>query len=380
MYQSKIISYLFFFLFVLPFVIGQNSIPRNIEVHARVIEQLKGSIRSVPNLKLNLIGLGEYTTDGAGGFDFIAPVYEFNRYDLQLNIEVKIDDYEIISPYNGIIQLDTSGSQMVVEILVIGENLDEEYRDQIEKLSKKLLKSEQKNNLSLRRINAMNDSMLKSINRNEKKKTEMENVIARLLEKSQTEEFEKKTLAYDLLKAQRELTEMGVFMKAKDNELFIAMEERYLRQQNYYKAISADLKDFLIHAKDVHDLLQYLEKYFRPGQYRNYTSTYNGTLKAYNGILEKINENYLDYVRGVRRYWGSPLIAKQVEDTFQILFDQVHYPLFEPSINEINGYIRQNKKRKAIKAAHSTFHELNPLILNLEKSVNKTLTILEQEM
>ena len=355
---------------------AQESQLQSIDLHISVIEQLKGAVKRVGNATLDLIGLGEYTTDANGDCELSAPIKDFNRYDSQLDIQVKVRDYDVISPYRGIMQVEISVPETEMDIMVIGRDVEQEYRDQINTLIKKLEVTEKKNSLSLKRMNAMNNSLLASMKQNEMQKTTLENTIENLNEKVISESAENQSLLEDLQRAKSEMNALRLSLQTKEDELFVALEERYLRQQNYHKAISADLNDFLIHVKDVHDLLQNLDKYFRPGQYPDYSKTYNSTLTAYNNILEKINENHPDYIHGIERYWGSPLIIEQLEDTFGMLFDQLHHPKLKPAINEINGHIRKNKPRKATKLAHEVFHDLNPLILNLEKSVNRSLDML----
>lgn len=349
---------------------------RVIDLNLTVLEQLKGTVRSVANTRLNLTGIGEYITDEDGSCAFEAPISEVNRYDPSIDIKVTIRNYEVIRPYNGVIQIDTSHAHYDLEILVIGEDLDAKYKDQIKALNKRLRRSERENSLSLKRMNAMNDSLLLTMQESQAQRAELESTIEELTKLAESEASEKESVKSDLERALSEMDKLRNSLQNKEEELYLALEERYLRQQNYQKAISADLKDFLIHIKDVHDLLQNLDHYFKRGQYPDYTASYNSALTAYNGIFEKINENYLDYLEGIDRYWQSPLIRNQLEDTFDILFDQVHHPKLKPAIMEVNGYIRQNKQGKASKVAHEAFHDLNSLILNLEKSVNRSLGML----
>ncbi len=354
-------------------VSGQDLDIKTIAVQARVLEQLKGNIRSVANAKLHMIGLGPYNTDEEGRFAFEAPMQEFNRNETHLVLEVKVQGYDIVKPYKGIVQLDTAQSKVYMEILVIGRDLEEEYREELASLARKLKRTEKKNALSLIRMNSMNDSLVASVQQNEKQKNLLRVEITALEKKVATEASEKEKFVESLNKTKKRLDELERSLERKNDELYIALEEQYLRQQNYQKAISADLKDYLLYTKDVHDMLQHLDRYFKPGKYPNYVTTYNNTLGAYNEIFQKLNSNYLNYVKGVERYWKAPLLTQQVKDTFEILLDQLHHPKLKPAIQEINGNIRKNKSRKATKVAHEAFHDMNSLIINLEKSVNRLL-------
>ena len=375
--NSKYFLSTIFLLILVIYLPAQPDVIRSIAVEARVLEQLKGNIRSVPNAKLNMVGLGEYATDENGRFSFEAPIRDYNRRQASVVIEIRVNDYDIIRPYQGKVQLDTSSTRFNIEILVMGRDIEEDYRHQLTALSKKLNVTQRKNALSIKRMNAMNNSLLVSLEKDALQKAELENVITDLKEKAESEAAQKEAFAEDLTRAQKQMDQLRESLEAKEDELYIALEEKYLRQQNYQKAITADLEEYLLYVKDVHDLLQNLDRYFKSGKYPNYANTYNSTLKAYNDIFIKINKNYRDYVQGVKRYWEAPLLARQVEDTFEILLDQVHHPKLKPAISEVNSYIRKNKSGKATKVAHDAFHDLNPLILNLEKAVDRLLSKLE---
>jgi len=362
------------FTFFVSSAAAQESVSKSIGVDARVLEQLKGTIRSVPNAELNMIGIGEYKTDDDGRCQFEAPVYDYNRNEAYVVIEVKIKDYDVIRPFEGMIQLDTAEARVSMEILVMGRDIEEEYKTQISQLTKKLKSTQRKNSLSVKRMNAMNDSLLVTMQRSAEQKNAFQKSIDELAIKAESEAAQKEAFAEDLARAQKQLEQLEESLRQKEGELYIALEEKYLRQQNIQKAITADLKDYLLRTKDVHDLLQNLDRYFKRGKYPNYTATYNENIAAYNAIFTKINDNYLNYVEGIQRYWDAPLLTREVEDTFEILLDQVHNPKLKPAIMEVNGYIRQNKSGKATKVAHEAFHDLNPLILNLEKAVDRMLS------
>ncbi len=342
-----------------------------LSVQARVLEQLKGNIKSVPNANLKMVGLGDYATDSEGRFAFQISMEELLEFDNQMVIKIVLPDYEIIRPYQGKVQLDTSSSEVYLDILVMGRDIEEEYREKLTELSNKLRITERKNSISLKRISAMNDSLVIALQEDAEQQIELKKSIEKLKERADQEADQKSKIVAELENAQLQMQRLNSSLKNKEDELFIALEEKYLRQQKYQKSISSDLKNYLINVKDVQDILQNLDNYFKPAKYPNYTSTYNRTLQSYNNIFIKINDNHLDYIQGVNRYWENGLLADQVQETFEMLFDQVHHPILKPAIGEVNNHIRKNKSGKASKVGHKAFHDLNPLIINLEKAVNR---------
>ena len=344
-----------------------------VSVQARVLEQLKGNIKSVPNTSLKMIGIGDYSTNEEGRFAFQIPMDELSQFDNEMVIKIVLPDYEIIKPFEGKVQLDTSKSEVFLDILVMGRDIEEEYKKKLTELGNKLRTTQKKNSISLKKMSAMNDSLLQALERDAKQQVALEQSIEELEAKVAKESDEKSKYASELRDAIDQMQSLNNALAKKENELYVALEEKYLRQQKYQKSISGDLNEYLIQVKDVQDLLQNLDNYFKPGKYPNYRSTYNSTLASYNEIFLEINRKRSDYLEGINRYWGNELLADQVEETFDILFDQVHNPLLKPTINEVNSNLKYNKFRKAAKLAHQTFHDLNPLIINLEKAVNRLI-------
>jgi hypothetical protein len=344
-----------------------------VSVQARVLEQLKGNIKSVPNTSLKMIGIGDYSTNEEGRFAFQIPMDELSQFDNEMVIKIVLPDYEIIKPFEGKVQLDTSKSEVFLDILVMGRDIEEEYKKKLTELGNKLRTTQKKNSISLKKMSAMNDSLLQALEKDAKQQVALEQSIEELEAKVAKESDEKSKYASELRDAIDQMQSLNNALAKKENELYVALEEKYLRQQKYQKSISGDLNEYLIQVKDVQDLLQNLDNYFKPGKYPNYTSTYNSTLKAYNQIFQEINEKHSDYIEGVNRYWEDELLVEQVEETFDMVFDQVHHPLLKPAINEVNILIRKNRSGKASKVAHEAFHNLNPYIINLEKAVNRLI-------
>ncbi|GEM_PF-5258939 len=348
-----------------------------IQVQGNIMEQTGGKTVAVGDTNLKIVGVGDFKTTGQGAFAFKLPILEFNRFDAEVAVKLKIANYEILRPLDGIFLVDTLDYDMIWDVLVIGKGADTNYRKQVTKLNKRLNKLKGENTLSQKRLNAMNDSLLNNIQRNEAQRAQLENTIADLETNLQSAESGNEALNAQLVAAQEALNSQQAQVDDLQIQLADAMEEKYLRQQQIYRAISADLKDYLIRTKDVHELVQNVGEYFPSSNNPEFSTTFNNTLKAYNGITGKINEEHKNYIQGVRNYWNNPQLAHQVEQTFEVLFHQLHYPKLQPAVSEIIGYIRINKKKKAMKLGHETFHNLNALIINLEKMIDKSLAALE---
>lgn len=359
------------------FLFAQFDTVHVVQIQGRLVEQLEGKLAGVPNTTLNVAGVGDVKTNGKGDFSFEFPFLAYNRFDSQVEVKLKIANYDILRPLDGGLLVDTLDYNMTLEVLVIGKNADAVYRKQVNKLNKRLSKLQGENSLSIRRLNVMNDSLLSNIQKSEVQRATLENTIVDLEKNLEDATSGNEELKMQLTLARETLNDQQVQVEDLQNQLEVALEEKFRRQQQFYRAISADLKDFLIRTKDVHQMIQNVGEYFPSSNNPDFVTTFNNTLKAYNGILEKINEEHKNYIQGVNQYWGNPILTNQVEQTFEVLFHQLHYPKLQPAMSEIVGFIRIDKKKKAMKAGHETFHDLNALIINLEKMIDKTLTALE---
>lgn len=377
MIKFKKLPLSFIFNFCLFSLFAQYDTIHTIQVQGNVMEQAEGKTIAVGNTNLKVVGVGEVKTNGKGSFVFTLPILAYNRFDKEVAVKLTIDNYEILRPLDGVFLVDTLDYEMIVDILVIGKNANTDYRKQVTLLNKRLNKLGRDNTLSQKRLNAMNDSLLNNIQRNEAERVQLENVIADLETNLATAVSGSEILTTQLSTAQAALNSQQAQVADLQIQLADAMEEKYLRQQQYYRAISADLKDYLIRTKDVQELIHHVGEYFPSSNNPEFSTTFNNTLKAYNGITEKINEEHKNYIQGVRNYWQNPQLAYQVDQTFEVLFHQLHYPKLQPAVSEIIGYIRLNKKKKAMKLGHETFHNLNALIINLEKMIDKSLVALE---
>lgn len=375
--QIKALSFLFFLFCPLMGLFAQYDTLKLVDIDGRILEQLNGSVQHLPNTKIRVKGVGKFTTDETGVFKFKMPIYDFNRFDEQIEVEISVDGYEIISPIDGIIEMDTSDYQMTLDIMVIGDELSVEYRKQLANLDKRLRKLKADNAMSIGRMNALNDSLLNNIKRGEYQRQELENTIANLNNDLENAAAGNEALKIQLEEKQTALTNLAEQITDLNQKVMEARQEKYLRQEKHLRAITADLKDYLIRTKDVHELLEHVEEYFPARGNPDYVKSYNSSLTEYNRILAKLNEEQKTYIQNVSSYWSAPAVAAQLDETFQILFNQLHFPKLQPALSEVNSYLRKRKAKKADQVAHAAFHDMYPIILNLEKSINKTLMMLK---
>jgi len=367
------------FLLLLPItaIFAQYDTLKLVDIDGRILEQLNGSVQQLPNTKLRVKGVGKFTTDETGVFAFKMPILDFHRFDTQIEIQISIEGYDIISPLDGIIEIDTADYQMTLDLMVAGDDLSTEYRQQLANLDSRLRRLKSENAMSVGRLNALNDSLLNNIKRGEYQRQELENTIANLNNDLANAAAGNDALKIQLEEKQSALMALSEQITDLNQKVVEARQEKYLRQEKHLRAITADLKDYLIRAKDVHELLEHVEEYFPARGNPEYVKSYNTSLTEYNRILAKLNEEQKGYIQNVGSYWSAPAVAAQLDETFQILFNQLHFPKLQPALSEVNSYLRKRKAKKADQVAHAAFHDMYPVILNLEKSINKTTMMLK---
>ncbi len=367
------------FLLLLPItaIFAQYDTLKLVDIDGRILEQLNGRVQHLPNTKLRVKGVGKFVTDETGVFAFKMPILDFNRFDTQIEIQISVEGYDIISPLDGIIEIDTADYQMTLDLMVVGDDLSTEYRQQLANLDSRLRRLKSENAMSVGRLNALNDSLLNNIKRGEYQRQELENTIANLNNDLANAAAGNDAMKIQLEEKQSALMALSEQITDLNQKVMEARQEKYLRQEKHLRAITADLKDYLIRAKDVHELLEHVEEYFPARGNPEYVKSYNTSLTEYNRILAKLNEEQKGYIQNVGSYWSAPAVAAQLEETFQILFNQLHFPKLQPALSEVNSYLRKRKAKKADQVAHAAFHDMYPVILNLEKSINKTTMMLK---
>lgn len=367
------------FLLLLPItaIFAQYDTLKVVDIDGRILEQLNGSVQHLAKTKLRVKGVGKFATDETGAFSFKMPIFDFNRFDTQIEVQISVEGYDIISPLDGIIEVDTADYQMTLDLVVVGDDLSTEYRQQLTKLDSRLRRLKSDNAMSVGRLNALNDSLLNNIKRGEYQRQELENTINNLNNDLANAAAGNDALKIQLEEKQSALVTLSEQITDLNQKVMEARQEKYLRQEKHLRAITADLKDYLIRAKDVHELLEHVEEYFPARGNPEYVKSYNTSLTEYNRILAKLNEEQKGYIQNVGSYWSAPAVAAQLDETFQILFNQLHFPKLQPALSEVNSYLRKRKAKKADQVAHAAFHDMYPIILNLEKSINKTTRMLK---
>ncbi len=352
---------LFFCLaFVIP-LSGVAQVLDAIDVHINIREKTADQTEALAEAKLEISDVGQVQTDKDGSYSFTYPVR--NEVDPVIAISLLSDKHKMLKPIDGSVQLDATKEEMFIEFLVV--NMNEEnpaFKRRIADLEKKMTRLKSKNSLTLRQLNALNSTLIDTILYFEANREALENQIADYETLTEDQRAEIETLRSSVGNLEAQVDQLTI-------ELENALEEKYLRQNEYFKNISSNLLAYLRKAKDLRDHLPFIADYYNSSGYENFGKDIEG----YNKIWEEIDNNRLSYLEGVGRYWEAKKVENELAEVFSFLVKGIHQNQILSVINEINQELHKRKPRKAQKIATFSHEDMTVNIRALEKQINRTL-------
>ena len=365
--RSQIISLL---LLLLP-LFSYAQVLDYIDVHLKILEKVGDQTQALPNVKLNISDQGPVQTDENGSHSFSYPVR--NNLDPQLNISLISEEHKTLKPLDGSVILDPTREEMMIEFLVINvEQESPEFLKRIKDLERKMARLKAKNQLTKRQLNALNRTLLDTILHFETRIDRLNQNIDSLenINEEQQQQIAAKNQENESLKQQVAQLEETVNQLTADLE--VAMEERYLRQNEYFKTISTNLNEYVQRIKDLRDMLGHIREYFKFGQ--GFTEIYDGVVNRYNDAYTTLNTENESYLEGVENYWENRKLSNELEGTFKYLIEGVHARQVYPLMTNIQLEIAKERPKKAQNLAKESREDMIVNIRKLEKDVNRILT------
>jgi polyhydroxyalkanoate synthesis regulator phasin len=340
-----------------------------IDIHVNIKEKIAGEVKALPNAKLLISDVGEVNTDNQGSYDFIYPVR--NAVDPAISISLLSENHKMLKPIDGTIELDPSRQEMYIDFLVVNmESESPEFKKRIAELEKRVAKLQSKNALTKQQLNALNSTLLDTILFFEANRKQLESQIASLEDLTEEQKAEISTLHNQVQILEGQVDNLTI-------ELEQALEERYLRQNQYFKDVSACLLNYLRKTKDLRDHLPFIKSYFNsPGGFQSFDED----IRAYNKIYEEFDGNHLSYLEGIERYWENPKIGGEIEEVFDFLSKGIHQAQVLNVMRDINGQLHKQNPGKAQKIASLAYEDLSVNVQALEKKINRALTQLRKNI
>lgn len=333
------------------------------ELHGRVIEVTNGQAKGVPNLTVSLSDKYSYDiTDPNGNFKLVFPPdRDF------VTVVVENTPNKVISPPSGLVNLPPERD---LQIVLCGEQ-NQRLMQQVNALNGRMKKLEKENQLTRRQLQEMHALLLDTI-------IYFENTIARL-EKRNKETKETLDAEIRARDAVIESLKDSVFLLTQ--RLSKALEERFLKQKEYFDEISGDLLEYADKVKDLRDIaipprLSYCFRSPEAGQ------ELQQTIQAYEKIRNKILSNHGGRVLFVKQYWESPDPAARLKDTYNFLLEQVHkegvLSLDQQVFGQVREYAtgqigRSSAEKEAKKRSEQIVPGLTTSILELEQKIRDAI-------
>lgn len=341
------------------------------QLEGRVVEVTNGQTKGVSKVTVSISDNFDYDiTDENGYFKLTFPP---DREYVTVVVENTPD--KMISPPSGLVNVPPARD---LEIILCGEQ-NKKLMQQVNALSGRIKKLEKENTLTKRQLLEMHTLLLDTI-------LYFENFIARLEQQSK----ETKELHDAELKARdariRVLEDSVSLLVTALGE---ALEERFLKQKEYFDQISAGLEVYYDRLYDLRDRLmpQRLPNYFNnsPGA----ASDLKKTIDAYNEMRETIVRTYKSNVIAVRQYWNNPDAAEQLSNTYDYLLKEVHdkhaLPFAQAVVGPIQDYSADPKhhtsaKKESKKAAEEKIPGLSACILELDKKIQEAINLMSKSI
>jgi hypothetical protein len=356
-------------LCVLP-VFAQSQTGRTRELHGRVVEVANGQSKGVPNLTVSLSDKFSYDiTDPNGNFTLIFP--PDRDY---VTVVVENTPNMMIAPPSGVVNLPPERN---LQIVLCGEQ-NKRLMQQVNALKGRMKKLEKENQLSQRQLQEMHTLLLDTI-------IYFESMIARMEQQSKEtkEALDAEIRAKD---AVIESLKDSVFLLTQ--RLSKALEERFLKQKEYFDLISAELMEYADKVKDLRDIgipprLSYCFKNQQASR------ELDQTIQSYEKIRNEILRNHGGRVLFVKQYWDNPEPATQLKDTYHYLLEKVHKEGILPLDQQVFGQIREfatgqvgrgSAEKEAKKRSEQIVPGLTTSILELEQKIRDAINSMSKNI
>jgi hypothetical protein len=335
---------------------AQSQTGGTLEIKGRVVEIANGQTKGVPNVQVRIPGFHYDITDKDGYFTITCPAKK--EY---VTVVVEGSSNKMIKPPSGVVEVPPTRD---LEIILCGEE-NKKLMQKVNKLNGDIEKLKKENELTKRQLLEMHELLLDTI-------LHLENDIARMEQqtKETKEEFDAQLKAKDAR------------IEALVQALSEALEERFLKQKEYFDLISSELMEYTDRLKDLRDrcLPQDLSRCFSNTAA---SAELNRTIKAYNEARDLVLAHFKGHVLAVRQYWDNPATADDLEAMYNYLLNDVHkkgvYPLNERVFEQVRkcsdkGGVGCGKAEKeATKAAEEILLGLNTSILELERKIQSAI-------
>lgn len=332
-----------------------------IDIHLTILEKNGSETKVMANTDLMISDQGKVQTDMNGSFQYTYPVR--NAVEPEISIQLLSESHKMLKPLDGAILVDPTRDKMFIEFVVVNmDNESEAFKGKISALEKQVNALRQKNELTRQQISKLNTTLLDTIMYYEAVRSSMEYRIDDLEALTDDQQQTIMTQRQRIDSLEEQVTRLSA-------DLTEALEKRYLRQNEYFKAISTNFAQYTRSVNDVTEHLGFIKSYFSSGDFRSL----DRDLRLYEEAFVAISDEHQDHISGVSRYWNNPKMAKELEGIYELLLKGIHLNQVRPTFNEVIDQVQKQKPGKAQKIASASREDIVLNIRDLEKQINQIL-------
>jgi len=332
-----------------------------IDIHLTILEKNGSETKVMSNAELMISDQGKVQTDMNGSFQYTYPVR--NAVEPEISIQLLSEKHKMLKPLDGAILIDPTREKMFIEFVVVNmDNASESFKRKISTLEKQVNALRQKNELTRKQVSNLNTTLLDTILYYEAVRSSMEYRIDDLEALTDDQQQTIMTQRQRIDSLEEQVTRLSA-------DLSQALEERYLRQNEYFKAISTNFAQYIRSVNDVTEHLGFIKTYSSSGDFRSL----DRDLRLYEEAFVAISDQHQDHISGVSRYWNNPKTAKELEAIYELLLKGIHLNQVRPTFNEIIDHIQKQKPGKAQKLATKSRQDIVLNIRDLEMQINQIL-------
>lgn len=327
-----------------------------IDIDGNVYGEVDGKKVGVARILLLFSPSDTVRTDKTGRYEIRLP--DFGK---PVKVAILPSDYNIVVPPRGEIHfenLQPTKLSITCNIMVMGDQINEELLQQVNTLNKNLRELQKKNNLSERKILALQNTMMDTLLYYQQVQASLENKL-------------------DL--QNKEILHLKDSIKIIFKMYYEALDEKFLRQQETFTDVSEKLNTYISRAADLSDYMPYIKLCFERG---DAAQNYSRLIKEYNQIRDKINAEHSKDVSSVKHYWTNPTTALQLEKTYSYLLKEVHDDTFLLWIGKIYEYFTTTPARanQAQKAADSAQVLMNKQLEELKRQSEIIIELMRDQI
>lgn len=327
-----------------------------IDINGSVFGEVDGKKVGVARILLLFSPSDTIRTDINGRYEVRLP--DFGK---PIKVAILPSDYNIVVPPRGEIHFENlSPSKLTItcNIMVMGDKINEELVQQINSLNKNIRELQKKNNLSERKVLALQNTMMDTLLYYQRVQASLENKV-------------------DL--QSQEILELKDSIKVIFKMYYEALDEKFLRQQQAFISVSEKLNTYISRAADLSDYMPYIKLCFERGEA---AQNYSRLIKEYNQIRDKINAEHSEDISLVKHYWANPGTAMQLEQTYKYLLKETHDDTFLLWIGKLYEYFAATppKANQAQKVADSAQALMNQKLEELKRQSEIIIELMRDQI